>query len=116
MRLFVLLIIIHCAAISYGQQNISKLSNNTDTVSFIVKFDKRNATKDGYYLGGYVVNIDYNKAKKLNGKTIRITGKVSIEKSISSKQNADSSTIIQGRSKDIKHIESPIIEIIPSTK
>jgi len=103
----------------YGQKNAGTKKQYNDTsklVSFIVKFDKKNATKDGYYLGGYVVNVPYKQSERLNGKTIKITGKVSIEKGLgseASKQNENgNSPVVQGRLGDTKHIESPIIEII----
>jgi len=103
----------------YGQKNTVVKYNNHDTtnfVSFIVKFDKKCATKDGYYLGGYVVNIDKSQSTRLNGQTIKITGKVSIEKGLgseASKQNENgNSPVVQGRLRDTKHIESPTIEII----
>jgi hypothetical protein len=101
-----------------NKPGVKKNNNDTNLVSFIVKFDKRQATKDGYYLGGYVVGINYKQSKRLNGKTIRITGKVSIERGLdprSSKSNQDGSTAaVQGRSGDTKHIESPVIEIVKS--
>lgn len=53
----------------------SAVKGKPKQVSFVVRFDKNMATKDGYYLGGYVVDIDHNRAEKLNGKKIRITGK-----------------------------------------
>ena len=115
MRQLIMLIPILFAVTLHGQKTIV-IKNNDSLVSFIVKFDKKNATKDGYYLGGYVVNINYNQSKELNGKTIRITGKVSIEKGldsdISKNNNSDTLPIRQGRLKDTKHIESPLIEIV----
>jgi len=119
MRQLIILFHILFTVTLYGQKKTATKNNNSDTanlVSFIVKFDKRNATKDGYHLGGYVVNINYGQSKGLNGKTIKITGKVSIEKGLdsdTSKNNtSDNLPIRQGRLKDTKHIESPIIEIV----
>lgn len=66
-----------------------------------------NATKDGMYMNGYVVNIDYEQASKLNGKTIRVTGKVTIVKGLDPKDE-----VKQGRSADTKHIRSPKIKIL----
>jgi len=88
----------------------------SDLVSFIAKLDTANATKDGIYLNGYVVNIDYGQAKKLNGKKIRVTGKVTIVKGLNNipkeyDQNGNE-IIRQGRAEDTKHIESPKIKII----
>ena len=80
-----------------------------EAVSFVTKLDIANATKDGIYLNGYVVNISYEKARKLNGKTIRVTGKVRIVKGV---QNRPKEDVQQGREGEIKYIESPKIKII----
>ena len=77
-------------------------------VTFITKVDITNATKDGMYMNGYVVNIDYEQASKLNGKTIRVTGKVTIVKGLDPKDEI----LKQGRSADTKHIRSPKIKIL----
>jgi len=79
-------------------------------VTFITRVDIANATKDGIYLNGYVVNIGYEEAKKLNGKKIRVSGKVTIEKGL--KDLPPGTPIRQGREEDTKHIESPKIKII----
>ena len=101
-------------ATMYGQKKTVAKRNSDSTVSFIVKFDKKNATKDGYYLGGYVVNIDHGQSNRLNGKTIKITGKVSIVQGLDPYTENDSTPLVQGRMSDTKHIESPIIEIVKS--
>ncbi len=80
-----------------------------EVVSFITQLDIANATKDGIYLNGYVVNINYEQAKKLNGKKIKITGKVTIVKGF---QNLHGEEIRQERGGDTKFIEFPKIEII----
>jgi hypothetical protein len=85
-------------------------NNQSDLVSFTTKIDLANATKDGFYLNGYVVNIEYEEAKKLNGKKVKITGKVTVVKGI--KNESPDQPISQGRSEDTKHIKSPKIEII----
>jgi uroporphyrinogen-III decarboxylase len=103
----------------YGQQ--TKAAHNhskhrSHTVSFIVKFDKKNATKDGYYLGGYIVEVDYDQAKKLYGKKVKITGRVHIVKGLKSQPKEydknGNEIMEQGRQGDAKHILSPVIEII----
>ena len=81
----------------------------SDTVSFTSKVDIANATKDGIYLNDYVVNISYKQLKKLNGKKIKVTGKVTIIKGL---QNLNKDEIQQGREADTKYIQSPKIEII----
>jgi hypothetical protein len=96
---------------SFSQANdtLKTQSDNTSAVaSFVTKFDIANATKDGFYLNGYVVNINYEKARKLNGKKIRVTGKVTIVKGIKNFPGEE----VQGREEDTKHIESPKVEII----
>ncbi|MES1222569.1 MAG: hypothetical protein ABUT20_44150 [Bacteroidota bacterium] len=98
-----------------GAEHYSK-KDTSNRVSFVVKFDKNNATKDGYYLGGYVVVIDYRQAQKLYGKKIRITGKVSVAKGLDSQpQEYDKNgelVVKQGRAGDTKYILSPAIKVI----
>ena len=119
MRLVLISILASFSASLYGQKQAAfkkHIPDTTSYVSFITKFDSKLATKDGYYVSGYVVNIKRSQATQLNGKTIKITGKVSVEKGLgdrASKQNSfDSLPIRQGRLKDTKHIESPAIEIV----
>ncbi|MBK9485848.1 MAG: hypothetical protein IPO01_11780 [Chitinophagaceae bacterium] len=85
-------------------------------VTFITKVDIANATKEGIYLNGYVVNIDYGQLKNLNGKTNKVTGKVTIVKGLNSEpkeyEKNGQEIIKQGRSEDSKHILSPKIKII----
>lgn len=67
-------------------------------------------------MNGYVVNISYEEASKLNGKTIKVTGKVKIVKGLDSESKefaANGEEILkQGRSGDTKHILSPKIKIL----
>ncbi|THU37971.1 hypothetical protein FAM09_14885 [Niastella caeni] len=71
--------------------------------------DIKQATKDGIYLNGYVVNISYDKLMKLNGKRVRISGKVTIVKGL---KHYNDGEIRQGRQEDTKHILRPKIKII----
>jgi len=103
MRLLIILVLLFFSTHLYSQK-IDII------VTLIVKFDIKSATIDGFYIKKYVVNIDYEKAKKLNGKKIKITGKVTIEKGIDNK--SQDSLMVQGRSEDTKHIEHPKIEIL----
>ena len=91
--------------ISSGQ---TKPAATGDSVSFITTLDIANASKDGIYLNGYVVNIPYEKAKKMHGKRIRITGRVTIIKGVNNKTSQEE----QGREVITKYIESPKIEIL----
>ena len=73
-------------------------------------------TKDGYYLGGYLVNIDHLQAKKLDGKKIRVSGTVTIIEGLESQQQerdpAGNPIMKQGRAKDIRFIADPRIEVV----
>ena len=92
------------------------IKDTSNSVTFIAKFDIKNATKDGYYINDYIVEINYKDAKKLDCKKIKITGKVYILKGLNSmpkEYDKDGKVIInQGRDGDTKHISHPIIEII----
>ncbi len=78
-------------------------------VSFITKIDLQHATKDGIYLNGYVVNLPYERARSLNGKTVRIKGEVTIVKG--NKHYTDGA-VRQGRQEDSRHILKPKIRIV----
>ena len=79
-------------------------------ITFITKVDIANATKEGIYLN------EYGQLKNLNGKTIKVTGKVTIVKGLNSEPKEydknGQEIIKQGRSEDSKHILSPKIKII----
>lgn len=81
----------------------------TDKASFLTKIDIQQATKDGIYLNGYVVNIPYDKLQKLNGKTVRIRGKVTIVKGL---KHYKDGIVRQGREEDTKHILKPKIKVV----
>ncbi len=108
--LTILFLFIVSNCFSQVNDTLKKQSNSkSEFVSFITKLDIANATKDGIYLNGYVVNISYEKAKKLNGKKIKVTGIVTIIKGV---KNLPDNEIQQGRKEDTKHILSPKIKII----
>ncbi len=112
MRYIVTFLLLAFSTNSFAQtkhQAEKKPKISTDVVSFITKLDIANATKDGIYLNEYVVNLNYEQSKKLNGKTIRVIGKVTIIPGI---KNLQGDNIQQGRQNDTKHIASPLIEII----
>jgi hypothetical protein len=75
-----------------------------------------NATKDGIYINDYIVNIDFDRACKLNRKTIKVSGKVILIIGLNNVQsNVDSDSQVlfkQGRKNTIKYIDAPIIEIV----
>jgi hypothetical protein len=94
-----------------------ELTDTTAMMSVIVQFDEANmATKDGYDIGEYIVNISFAQAKLLDGKTIKISGHFTIVEGLENKEklyDEDGNELFkQGRLGDTKHIESPIFEII----
>ena len=112
MKHTITLLFLFCSITCFAQTKDSLKTRHhkaSNWVSFVTKLDIANATKDGIYLNGYVVNIEYEEAEKLNGKTIRVYGKVTIVKGI---QQRPDGIQVQGRLGDSKHIESPKIEVI----
>ncbi len=87
----------------------TQFKKKSDVVSFITKLDIVTATKDGIYLNGYIVNISYEQIKRLNGKKIRVTGKVTI---LNGLKNLPGDEVQQARQEDTKYIDSPKIVII----
>jgi hypothetical protein len=107
--------------ISFSQttDTLTGLPNKTPKrVSFITKVDIANATKDGIYLNGYIVNLDSKRINELNGKTVKVSGKVTIVKGLNSQPkelDSNGQEIIKGgRGEDARHIFSPKIKIIAS--
>jgi hypothetical protein len=101
-HLFVLTLLAH----SFLLQAQDKKSNRA---SFVTKIDINQATKDGIYLNGYVVNIPYDKMIKLNGKKVRVSGKVTVVKGLKHYNDGQER---QGREEDTKHILRPKIKIV----
>ena len=88
--------------------NYASLNRKNDNVAnFITTIDIKNETKDGIYLNGYVLNIPHNELKKLDGKKVFISGKVTIVKGL---ENNNDGIIRQGRKGDTKQILNPIIK------
>jgi len=77
--------------------------------NFTANVDIGNTTKDGLYLNRYVVNIPYDKIEKLNGKTVNISGDVTIVKPSNLDRNGK---LQQGRNTITKHILNPKIKIV----
>ena len=119
-----LFILFCCSATSflYAQQSRAKNQPVSDTakeITIIVKFNKNNGTKDGYYLGGYVVDLDINskQVQRLNGKDLKITGKLFIEPGLATKprggyKKGEITAIRQGRAIDTKHIVSSTYVVV----
>ena len=95
---------------------IAQTTNPDSTISFVTTFNIDKATKDGYYLEEYVVDVDQKQAKKINGKKIRVTGKVTIVKGLINEpdkfDNNGNRIIKQGRAQDTKLISNPSIEVL----
>lgn len=102
-RFLLLLSLVTHGSLLQGQDTTSK------KVSFLTNIDIEHATKDGIYLNGYVVNIPYDKLTKLNGKMVRISGKVTVVKGLKHYTDGE---IRQGRQEDTKHILKPKIKIV----
>ena len=101
-------LLIKTVGISQKIDSVNNISKNK--ISFVTIFDKNKATKDGYYINGYVVNIDYDKGQQLHMKKIRITGKVTVVKGL--KNTNSKEPIKQGRYEDTKHILKPTVEVL----
>jgi hypothetical protein len=99
---------------SIGQEKGISDTIHSDTakvVSFIVRFHISNLDKDdAAILNGYVVNIGYERAKKINGKRIRITGKVVLKKSPLNRPPG--TPVYQQREGPYMYIESPEIVVV----
>lgn len=103
------LILILTLLTQYLSLQAQDTTNNN--VSFVTKINIQQATKDGIYLNGYVVNIPYDKLQKLNGKTVRISGKVTIVKGL---KHYNDGVERQGREEDTRYILKPKIKIVDS--
>ena len=101
---------------SFSQKKDTLNRDHNDTansVSFIARFHINQLDKDdAVILKGYVVNIGYEQAKKINGKKIKITGRVTIVKVPKNLSPGPGHPIPQERGGDYKYIASPNIEII----
>ena len=87
-----------------------------DTVTIITKFDINNATKDGYYIDGYIVNIDPTQAKEYHGRSIKISGIVTLVRGVANEPvlyDKDGNILaMQGRSEESRHILQPVITMV----
>ncbi len=92
-----------------AQDTLHAADKERRKVSFITTIDIKNATKDGIYLNGYVVNIPYEKLTELNGRKVRISGKVTIVKGLMDNNDKE---VKQGRENDTMHILKPKIKVL----
>ena len=117
---FVLTIAILCSCISARSISyrglMTQVQSSDSVVSFVAVFDIKTTTKDGCYLNGYVVTIDQKQARKINGRKIKVSGEITIEKGLDHQpveyDKAGNKIISQGREEDTKHILKPKIEIL----
>ena len=82
--------------------------NEDNRVIIHGKVDKNNATKNGFYFKGFLINISYDELLELDGKTIEIGGLYELRKGLN-KTNPDQ--IEQGHEDDIKYIADPIYHV-----
>jgi len=81
------------------------------SVTFIVRFHLSDMDKDdAAVLKGYVVYIGYEKAKNLDGKRIRISGRVRVV--TPTVEQKPGQPVPQERQGSFKYIASPQIEIL----
>lgn len=82
MKIFFTLFMIVIAIACSTKMNKNQTINGNEYANFITVINKNNATKDGIYLNGYVVSLDYFEINKLNGKKVKIKGEVTIVKGL----------------------------------
>lgn len=92
-----------------SQTNESEFEK-TDTVTILVKVKLENATKDGLYIQGGILDLDAEEIERLNGKTIRVTGiktRVKGLKNLPKAYDKNGNEIVQqGREEDFWHFHS----------
>ena len=91
----------------FGQAQSQNYCSNR--VSFVTRIKGEQATKDGAYIHGYVVEISPTEFQKLVGKKVRISGEVIEAEGVN---NQEGSEVVQGRSGSFKYIQSPGIEVL----
>ena len=95
----------------------SDTASGKDTITFVARFSKHAATKDGYYVGPYVVVMDDTVADRLDGKQVRLTGRYYVVPGLEHQpKRTDESgepIIMQGRAEDKGHVVITRIEEVP---
>ena len=114
MRIVLLMLLL--VSFLFGSSQSKNSETKIDSVSFKAKIELKDATKDGIYLNGYIVNITYKDLKKLDGKIIEVSGIVTIQKGLENTpeqyDNNGNKINSQGRNQDTKHILKPKYRII----
>jgi hypothetical protein len=113
----IILIIVSVCASAQTANSQKAATDSTKMVTLITKFNEsKMACKDGYFIGGYIVNINYDEAKKLDGKKVKIIGQYTIVKGLKNQPkelDANGNKIHkQGRLNNTKFIGLPTIVII----
>lgn len=111
MRKLLVSILILLAQSSFSQEQDAPRApaKRKKKADFTTQIDIHKATKDGIYLNGYAVNIPHEKLTELNGKTVRITGRV---KTVDGVGDLNGGDVSQGRQQETKHIPRPRIRIV----
>lgn len=108
-----LFVMLTFGVMAQSTETTEQLANTcSQSVSFVAKLDAKKATKEGFYVNGYVVHIAQSQADMYIGKKIKITGEVTIVAGIDNNVSSSSDPIQQGRSGDTKHIVHPTIELL----
>ena len=93
-----------------------KIVDTVGYVSFNTQIDINEAQKDGFNLNGYIVVIDYERAKKMDRKRIKVSGLAIIIKGLKNRpkkyNESGNADIEQGRDDDTKYINDPKIELL----
>lgn len=115
--IFISLLLVSCKSKTSNttlQDSVQEEYQLKDSVSFTAIFDSTEASKDGYGINEFIVNVPHNQVKKLQGKKIKVSGIVTVTKGIGkiNKDNITLTDIKQGRETGSKHINNPFIEII----
>lgn len=97
----------HCKTTPSSSPNMQ----DSETVTFTTHFSLSSATKDGFYMEGYVVELSDSMANAMDGKNVRVTGKVTVVPGIGSGLN-EKGEAVQGRQGDTQRISNPQIEIL----
>lgn len=92
-------------------------STNDTTITFVARFAKQAVTKDGYYVGPYVITLDDSLADRYDGKLVRLTGRYHVVPGLDHQppqvdEHGDT-IVMQGRAEDVGHVEVTGIELVP---
>lgn len=122
MEALLLLLLLYSSS-AFGQRpdtlalSTADTANGNDTITFVARFSKRAATKDGYYVGPYVVVLEDSIADRLDGKQVRLTGSYYVVPGLGHQpQRTDERgepIIMQGRAEDKGHVVITRIEEVP---